>query len=160
MAVNDRLTKQNAVDMGGNEDGNYYTASFYDQNYVISTPQQNLDVNWLMPPCTDYKKMKRFEYKLGDKCYYQNDVIGYVPVLCCEMKIGDKYCVETMAYDYRANAVVPSYSWVAEEDLESEYIDGEYRKKSTFTLGFNPQNGDFIIGDKHDIWNNIDTPMN
>ena len=162
LAVNNRLGKQHAVHTGGQEDGNYYTASFYDQDYVIGTPRQNIDVNWLMPPDTDSPGLKKFKYELGSKCYYENDVVGYVPVLCCEMKIGNKYCVEEMKYDSRTGVKLPSYKWVAEEDLESVYDSDthEYRKKSTFTLGFNPQNGDWIIGDSHDIWNNIDTPMN
>lgn len=85
-----------------------------------------------------------------------NYKIDKVPVLECELKIGDKYCVETFvqgaAGDYRES----TFGWYTYENCP--YEDGV--KKTTFSLGFKPNIGDSIIGKEFNIQTNFDYTWN
>ena len=83
------------------------------------------------------------------------DKYDKLPVLECQMKIGDKYLVED-TYDLRGEK--PTYSWLTIDDCP--YLkddDGNWTnvKKTTFTLGFDPQIEDFIIGKEYELANTV-----
>jgi hypothetical protein len=66
-----------------------------------------------------------------------------LPILECELIIGNKRLVETNIDTYGNS----TYQWV--KIGEEPTIDGE--KKTTFSLGIDPKIGDMIIGDEFDI---------
>ncbi len=93
------------------------------------------------------------------------DSIDKVAVLDCQIKVGDKYCVETFE-DYtaadgrtRTRSVMkwytydecPRYSVEDEDGVTREYV------KTTFSVGINPGIGDHIIGQEYDINNTVPT---
>ena len=145
-----------------NEDGMFYQQRFYKfKEYDRSGTGDNAEMevennNIFMTPFIDYgEKGKMYKYFFGR--YYDNDVIGLVPVLECQLKIGDKYLVET--YDSNGNSI---YTWTAEEDLDyyiDEDINHTVRYINTFRLGFNPKKDDYIVGQEHPIKNTVTTEM-
>ena len=114
------------------------------------------DKNLLSPPVDYGDLFKTYKYDIGKHSYYQTQLISIVPVFECELKIGDKYCVES--FDDAGNSV---YSWLTADELPTyqDDVSGEFLKKSTFSLGFIPKGGEYIIGDEHEIKNTINTSM-
>jgi len=144
-----------------NDEGRYYQQLYYGQEYsgvapVIDYDDNKMpDVNLLSPPVDYGDLFKLYKYDLGKNCYYKQDIIDYVPVFECELKIGDKYWVE-----FEDNGVIKT-EWRTEENLPT-YADSEsgtVMTKSTFALGFNPKADEYIIGDTHDFKNTVNTSM-
>lgn len=141
-----------------NDEGRYYQQLYYDTEYsgINVTPTEARDKLLLSPPVDYGDLFKTYKYDIGKHSYYQTQLISIVPVFECELKIGDKYCVES--FDDAGNSV---YSWLTADELPT-YLDdvsGEYMKKSTFSLGFIPKGGDYIIGSEHEFKNTINTSM-
>lgn len=141
-----------------NDEGRYYQQLYYDTQYsgVNVTPREARTKLLLSPPVDYGDIFKLYKYELGKESFYQNDVIGLVPVFECELMIGDKYCVET--FDEKGESI---YQWLTSDELPT-YIDdvsGQVIKKQTFSLGFNPKDGDYIIGTEHEFKNTVNTSM-
>lgn len=152
--------KKMTVPCSENDDGMFYQQHFYQLKHYNDNIKSGdvLNDDNMLPPSIDFgKDAKRFEYTVG-KNFIDKDIIGFVPVLECQLMIGDKYLVED--FDTEGNSI---YSWKKENELDRyiETIDGEEKVfyKNTFKLGFNPQKGDFIIGQKHELKNTISTAM-
>lgn len=78
------------------------------------------------------------------------------PVLECELKIGDKYCVENT---YGLQKENPTYQWLTYENcpyLKDEDGNDTDQKKTTFTLGFDPEIGHPIIGKEYELCNTVE----
>lgn len=113
-------------------------------------------VCYLVPPVgnhgigIDYYE-NRFTYnksKTSDG-WTDDDTINKIPIFECELKVGDKYCVEDMEnLDVEG---CPTFHWLTAE----ECIEQGFTSKS-FTLGFDPTIGDFIMGKDYMFTNTAD----
>lgn len=155
------LSANNLVKSDNNEEGRYYTRKFYTTETPNSQPTQYLTEGASLQPWTEDKSAHgyKFEYtSIGDG----SDKISKLPILECELKIGNKYCVETnIAADGSS-----TFEWLTIEQIRTRpdliYIDddGTTIYKKTFSLGINPKIGDYIVGDEFSIQNTIDYTMN
>lgn len=136
-----------------NNDGYYCKRPYIRQYPKDDVGHSTLDNLFLAYPPTDVYNGNKFEFKYSsDGTDRQFDNISKVPVLECELKIGDKYCVET--YDDNGNSV---FGWYDEEHLPTvEDDNGNTYTLSTFSLGFNPKIGDYIIGKTYPLQTNFD----
>lgn len=97
-------------------------------------------------------------------CGDSTDRYKKLPVLECELTIGNKRLIENKMDEYGNS----EFSWVTigQEpywmDNEGNYIleDGAPVKKTTFSLGFNPNIFDYIIGKEYDIQNTVTATLN
>lgn len=140
----------NLVRSDNNQEGRYYTRKFYNTAQVTadSTTYMN-DVS--LQPWTKDKSAHGYTYrysKIGDS----TDTFTKLPILECELIIGDKRCIETNI-DSQGNS---TFEWVTVG--EEPIIDGQ--PKTTFSLGVNPKIGDKIIGDEYEIQNTIKYQQN
>ena len=149
---------------GGSEsdrDEQYYQQLFYCNEYGSETPTVDKTRVLLSPPIDGGKYYKKLKYGVSRTSYYKQDEIPYVPIIECELKIGDKYWVEYEKKNPNTGKNEIKYGWFDAEHLPT-YVDSvsnENLKKHTFSLGFNPQKDEYIIGEPHDIYNNITTDM-
>lgn len=82
------------------------------------------------------------------------DHISKVAVLQCMLVIGDMCVVETGTQGQPSD-----FSWQPFKQRSECRDDDEYYRQS-FTVGFDPKLGDFLIGTEYDLQNNIDYTMN
>lgn len=98
----------------------------------------------LIPPNEDVMS-KKFKYNYNAEGT-NTDKIKYLPIICCEMTVGNKRLVQTNIDDSRSSN---NYKWVT--DTAANRVQyGSY-----FTLGCNPEIGDYIIGQKYDFNNTV-----
>lgn len=76
-----------------------------------------------------------------------------LPILECEMTVGDKRLIETNIDQYGKS----TFKWVK---IGEEPIGIDNEPITTFSLGVNPKIGDCIIGTEFDLQNTIDPLMN
>ena len=76
-----------------------------------------------------------------------------LPILECEMTVGDKRLIETNIDKYGKS----TFKWVK---IGEEPIGIDNEPITTFSLGVNPKIGDCIIGTEFDLQNTIDPFMN
>lgn len=93
----------------------------------------------------DNSKNQRFEYKY-DSPGSSIDTISKLPILACELKVGNKYCVELLN---EGQDGVGKFVWLTEEECNSKGIP------PVFTIGINPKPGDKIVGQSFSIQNNV-----
>lgn len=155
-----------------NERGMYYAQEYYKQlGYNSEVIAQDYDI-YLSPVFDRGEGAKAFKYDIGKYSYYKNDVVPYVDVLACQMNIGNKY-VEEYIVETILDGIPHAekrYRWVTAEELMSRgqgedkgYVvlsDGTIRYNAYFYLAINIDNGQYLIGDVHDFYNNIKTDMN
>lgn len=153
--------ENNLVKSDNNEEGRYYTRKFWTITNPTDTPSSYLnDGSSCVQPWTDDKSAHGYKYNysaIGDG----TDKFSKIPVLECELIIGNKRLIETNIDEYGNS----TFEWVTvgSEPYE-EYIDENgttqtYQLK-TFSLGFNPKIEDYIIGDEYAIQNTIHYTMN
>ena len=135
------------VPVSDNGDGARYAMQFWG-NVNQSELERPMNNEVMIYPFTGEKKAEALAYNYSDKGD-KTDKFDKIPVLECEMKIGDKYLVET--YE-GGNKQKPRYHWYTYEECPTE--DGY--KKTTFSLGFNPEIGDNIIGREYELANTVD----
>ena len=139
------MTKH-TVDHPDNDDGAYYQQGWYNGQGSI--------VNTRMGVYGDLENSKNqgLEYKYSQTNNRENwDDINKLPILECELKVGDKYCVERLDQGEQG---VGKFEWMTAADASSHGLN------PTFTIGINPKPGDFIIGQSHAIENNINWQQN
>ena len=129
-------------------------AGYIDINFAqLKYPQDSKsglfesDTN-ILPPL-EYEGLKNIiNSNYGDKFEYKNsygiDFLDKVPILCCQLKIGDKYCVET---------ALDVYEWLTQAQCDSRSLE------NTFSLGINPKIGDKLLNNSFDIASNRDIPI-
>ena len=148
------IPQNNLVSSDNNGEGRYYTRKFYTGTY----PKQSIDPNTdylkngtpSLHPWTKDKSAHGYKYEysaVGDG----SDRFTKLPILECELIIGNKRLVETDIDEY-GNSTFHWYTLGQEPT-----IDGHV--KTTFSLGVNPKIDDYIIGDEFDIQNTIDYTM-
>lgn len=155
-----RRLDSNLVKSDGNEEGRYYTRKHYSARLNTDRPTYNSTGSYFQPWTKDKAaKGLKFEYSsVGDS----TDKFSKLPILECELKIGSKYCVETVLDVYGDSR----FEWLtldeikARPDLTYKDVDGTTKYKTTMSLGINPKIGDFIVGQEHSLQNTIDYTMN
>lgn len=98
-------------------------------------------------------KVKKFQYnytRLEDGSASSIDNIKKLSVFECQLVIGDKTFVETVNQDGSS-----TYSW---ETYNPDYDLTD--NQQSFTLGIDPNRGDYILGQDYEIENNITFDMN
>lgn len=155
-----RRLDSNLVKSDGNEEGRYYTRIHYSARLNTDKPIYNSTGSYFQPWTKDKAAQGlKFEYSsVGDS----TDKFSKIPILECELKIGSKYCVETVLDVYGDSR----FEWLtldeikARPDLTYKGDDGTTKYKTTMSLGINPKIGDYIIGMEHSLQNTIDYTMN
>lgn len=155
-----RRLDSNLVKSDGNDEGRYYTRKHYSARLNTDKPLYNSTGSYIQPWTKDKAAQGlKFEYSsVGDS----TDKFSKLPILECELKIGSKYCVETVLDVYGDSR----FEWLTLDeimkrpDLTYKDVDGTTKYKTTMSLGINPKIGDFIIGMEHSIQNTIDYTMN
>lgn len=149
----------NLVKFEGNGEGRYYTRKHYSARLNTDKPTYNSGGSYFQPWTKDKAAHGlQFEYSsIGDS----TDKYSKLPILECELKIGNKYCVETVLDVYGDSR----FEWLTLEEIKARpdltYQDnGTTTYKTTFSLGINPKIGDYIIGQEHSLQNTIDYTMN
>lgn len=98
-------------------------------------------------------KVKWFQYnytRLEDGSGSSIDNIKKLSVFECQLVIGDKTFVETVNSDGSS-----SYEWVTYNPTYDKTVN-----QQSFTLGIDPNKGDYILGQDFEIENNITFDMN
>ncbi len=155
-----RNLDSNLVKSEGNDEGRYYTRKHYSATYNTDKPTYNSGASYFQPWTKDKSsKGLQFEYSsVGDS----TDKFSKLPILECELKIGSKYCVETVL-DVYGNS---KFEWLTMEeikerpDLTYKDDDGTTKYKTTMSLGIDPKIGDFIVGVEHPLQNTISYTQN
>lgn len=137
-----------------NGDGRYYTRKFYNQTYVNDAPNTYMNGASLQP-WTEDKSAHGYQYNYTED-WNGTDKYSKVPVLECELIIGNKRLIETDIDEYGNS----TFQWVTVGQEPSIVVDGVSYKQTTFSLGFNPHIDQYIIGDEFEIQNTIDYTMN
>lgn len=155
-----RNLDSNLVKSDGNDEGRYYTRKHYSARLNTDRPTYNSTGSYFQPWTKDKAaKGLKFEYSsVGDS----TDKFSKLPILECELKIGSKFCVETVLDVYGDSR----FEWLtmdeikARPDLTYKDVDGTTKYKTTMSLGINPKIGDYIIGQEHSLQNTIEYTMN
>lgn len=96
------------------------------------------------------KKMKYTGTQLmKDNDTYVN--ISKVPILCCELKVGDKYCVEMLQ---EGESGVGDFQWLTNEQCQQLGI------RPYFTIGIGLNKDDYIVGQSNNIQDNTNYKQN
>ena len=145
----------NMIKSDNNEDGRFYTRKFFSQTYYKDKePLSYLTVPSLQPWTKD-KSAHGYQYNYSE-FKDSSDKFSKVPILECELIIGNKRLIETEIDEYGNS----TFEWVVVGEEPTDIVDGVTVRKTTFSLGVNPKIGDYIIGDEFDIQNTIDYTMN
>lgn len=139
------------VPSDNNGDGRYYTRKWYNQEKPSDEPNSYIKGALSLHPWTKDKANHELKYNYTSKGD-STDKFSKLPVLECELIIGNKRLIET-DIDIYGNS---TFKWV--EIGNEPTVDGD--KITTFSLGINPKIGDMIIGDEFTIQNTISYTMN
>lgn len=139
------------VPSDNNGDGRYYTRKWYNQTSPSDEATSYIEGALSLHPWTKDKANHELQYNYTSKGD-STDKFSKLPVLECELIIGNKRLIETNI-DIYGNS---TFKWV--EIGKEPIIDGD--KITTFSLGINPKIGDKIIGDEFAIQNTINYTMN
>lgn len=130
-----------------NGDGRYYTQQWWKAALPNETVAWDMETAHGFVPFTDTgPQLYEFKYSaIGDG----SDHISKVGVLACMLIIGDKCVVEK-----GTEGQVTDFEWRKYKTLEECSTEDEYYQQC-FTIGFDPKNGDKIVGTKFDLQNNV-----
>ena len=130
-----------------NDDGAYYTQAWdyptvpYHGNNDSSVEHPNGLYGYL-----DNNKSQELQYE-----YNQNgdsvDRISKIPILACQLQVGEKYCVERLDQGQDGMGV---FEWKTQTECNTLGIP------PYFTIGIDPKIDDYIIGQTFNIANNMD----
>lgn len=99
----------------------------------------------LIPYLGNTQYQDKYHEHYGTWFQFGYNDIAKLPLLLCEMKIGDKYCVETAANEFH---------WYTEEECTKLGIN------HTFSLGIKPTHGDMLLCKEWDLSNTVATNDN
>lgn len=151
------LVANNLVKSDNNDEGRYYVRKFYS----IVNPSDEEPFPYLqdgtcgIQPWTKDKSAHGYEYHYSAKGN-GDDLFSKLPILECELIIGNKRLIETDMDEYGNS----TFQWVTIGQEPTETIDGVTYPITTFSLGINPAIEDYIIGDEFDLQNTINYQMN
>lgn len=126
----------------------WYYHSYYDKEYTnIGTPvRSTIPTYYSWCPFIECDDLKDFKYKGSQNITRDEwstvDIIEKVPLLCCRLSIGGKYVNEVVSSSGHS-----TYEWSDDPN-------------SVFSIGFDPEIDDFIIGNKVDIKNDVKPEWN
>lgn len=160
----------------GNSDGRIYTRKYYTAATPTSKPVADTSVNDGFYPFDSETCPQKFEFKYS-AVGTSKDTISKIGIIQCMLIVGDQ-CVKELlpgesytdengkTISYTGNGEVNQCHWVPYKTLaqcQAENSDGDaaldaYYSQS-FSIGFNPEKGDHIIGHQYDIQNNISYTM-
>lgn len=148
-------------------DPNDYKGRLYTRKYYTFENAKTTDIDEtqylvnqvaLQPPAES--KLKLFYYEYTEPVYWRDneDLITKLPILECELIIGNKRLIETDVDKYGNS----TFQWVTlgQEPTFTYEDDGETYTITTFTLGMNPKMRDYIIGQEYNIQNTVQPTMN
>ena len=144
---------RHTVPSDDNVDGMYYTQKFWScENprnpvYVYKNVSQSGNP---MIGNMEIGKNKQLQFNFSS---YRNpvDTIDFVPILCCELKVGDKYCCENI--EWKSNGQ-KRYWWLTEEEAQAKILP------TYFTVYIDPHKEDYIIGQVIEIGKQLDHTLN
>ena len=135
------------------EDGGYYTQKFWKRNDTDHTYSQYSESNQYFPygdlQISKNKKME-FEYSAVRD---NTDKISKLAILKCELKVGDKYCCETLEKE-------DEFVWMTANEITTYNSVNNKNLEPYIYVGINPKIGDFIVGQSFQIQNTISDEMN
>ncbi len=139
----------------------YYTRKMWKAESPKDTPTwaEGQDTGWY--PFTD-EALKEYQFNysyIGEG----SDKVSKVAVLACMLIVGDKCVVEKIPGDDKGTGITytddaslgyTNYTWQTYKKRSECASDDEYYQQS-FTIGFDPNIGDSLIGQEHDIQTNF-----
>lgn len=132
----------------------FYVKQFWTSEYSNGAPQP-ANTEQFMYPFVEIKEYQQYPYSYSREGKLTS-MYDKVPILECEMKIGDKYLVENT---YNRSNQKPLYEWLTIDECpylkDDNGIDTSV-KKNTFTIGIDPNIGDPIIGKEYELASTID----
>lgn len=145
----------------GDDDANnvqMYTRKFFDVKYPNTVPSYSAPAaaeNIQPPTANNGVNTLKYNYS-RDVGGRETDLISKLQVLECELIIGNKRLIER-DIDENGNS---TFEWVPVGAEPTITVDGVTYKITTFTLGFNPARGDYIVGREYNMQNTITPNMN
>ncbi len=143
-----------------NGDGAYYQQKWWncsDPRNPVYTVSNDTGIFGFL----DNKENEMLKYSWTSYSGYsgdETDVISKLPILACQLKVGNKWCVERLDLGAEGQGV---FEWYTEEEWKTK--TQLYKKgydKPYFTIGINPKTDDKIVGHSYSIQNNISYTMN
>lgn len=125
----------------------WYTRRYWKAADAFDTPVTDTLINYGWTPMADTAPQAyKFKYSaIGDS----EDHVSKVAVLACMLIVGDKCAVET-----GTDGALSDIVWQTYKTREECADDDEYFAQS-FTLGFDPKIGDYLIGTEFEMQNNV-----
>ena len=105
-------------------------------------------------------KLERLQYTYTSYSGYsgdETDRISKLPIFACQLKIGDKYCVERLDKGPSGQGV---FEWMTMEEWEASDLYKKGYGIPYFTIGIDPKKDDKIVGRAYNIQNNVNYGMN
>ena len=152
----------------GDDGYRYYIRKFYQNTYPNQTLDTVLNGTNIQPPTDDMSfKFVGDKYGSSDFKYEWSangdgtDLFAKLPILECELIIGNKRLVEYNMDEYGNS----DFQWCPINGGVTEtYVDenGQTQTylKQTFSIGVNPKINDIILGNEFDIQNTVSWKMN
>ena len=130
----------------------YYTATYPSESGSLegksqhNTTKMSGNIQRILQPYFGWSELGSKYAEYYQEWFYQaTDDVKKVPLLNCELKIGDKYCVETAEN---------KFEWLTESECTSRGLE------KIFTLGFKPSKGDHLLCKEWDITSDVYDIMN
>jgi len=149
--------KDGTINLNHEEQGNgYYYFCKYNTN---DTTVDTADHLWLMPYNDKYKSVKDLEFNYSHEGDSTDDLFK-LDLLCCELKVGDKYCCEI-----KHEKAPSTFVWRTLEEAPTITYAGQTIKNIYIYIGPDLQTEDpadyvFDMSASRNIANNIDFTMN
>ncbi len=147
------------VPSDNNDKGRFYTRKFFTTENPSDKPNESEWLNDMsLQPWTKDKANHLFQYQYSKNDKNGPDLVNKLPILECELIIGNKRLIETNIDQWGHS----TFEWVTigNEPTITFDEDGQAYPITTFTLGVNPKLEDYIIGTEFDIQNTVDISMN
>lgn len=145
------LRKKTVQRIGKNGYGCYYNHKFYDGAAGLETYSSTQCLYGDLKQ-DKYNKTMKYEYSFVDGQGKRVDNTSKIPVLECQLKIGNKYCVERLDLGPQGWG---KFEWLTEEEIQTRNIKIANAYWYNFTIGIDPKCDDYIIGQTYDIQNTI-----
>ena len=142
-----------------NGDGAYYTQKWWncsDPRDPVYTISNDTGIFGFL----DNKENEMLKYTYTSYSGYsgdETDIVSKLPILACQLKVGDKYCVERLDLGKEGQGV---FEWMTQEQWDNSTLKTKGFDRPYFTIGIDPKVDDNIIGHSFSIQNNISYNMN
>lgn len=87
----------------------------------------------------------------------ETDTISKLPILACQLKVGDKWCVERLDKGMEGQGV---FEWMTDAEWQASPLKTKGFDMPYFTIGINPTVDQKIVGKSYDIQPNVWYSMN